>query len=89
MDTQPPCKGKHAKKVPANGRAARPFTVVPLAIYTKVTKGTGPVRRLGKIEHGTFWHSRAGLLICTSETAVGFTPYFGEEIRLGKQTRSA
>ena len=26
---------------------------ISLAIYTKVTKGTGPVRRLGKIEHGT------------------------------------
>ena len=26
---------------------------MPLVISTKVTKGTGPVRRLGKIEHGT------------------------------------
>ena len=49
-----PCEGK---EVPANGSSLRPFLGDPdisLAIHTKVTKGTGPVRRLGKIEHGTF-----------------------------------
>ena len=48
-----PCEGK---EVPAKGSSLRPFLGDPdisLAIHTKGTKGTGPVRRLGKIEHGT------------------------------------
>ena len=35
---------------------------MPLVNYTKVTKGTGPVRRLGKIEHGTYISSHSSLL---------------------------
>ena len=36
---------------------------MPLVIYTKVTKGTGPVRRLGKIEHGT-----SGIIVFCADT---------------------
>ena len=35
---------------------------MPLVNYTKVTKGTGPVRRLGKIEHGTSYYPRAPII---------------------------